>query len=103
MKKATDDLTEIIIVRLNIVSDATVVQEILKNMTEVFRQPLHQLRSVMFYRSSLVENEWAIVLRCPSIEKDGKSDLAVSLTESLRRIGLVHHMVWKTFDVCDVG
>ena len=103
MKKTTQGLIEMIIVRLNSISDADVVQRIFIEMAEAFRQPAYQLRSVRLCKSEQVENDWAIYLHHPAKKGDGKPGLAVSLAEMLRSVGLVHHTVWRSCDAGDIG
>ena len=101
MKKTTKGLTEMIIVRLNKISDGDAVQGIFLEMTAALKQPAYQPGSACLLRSASVENEWAIYLHHPEKEGEGKSDLAENLAGMLRSVGLVHRTIWKPCEVED--
>jgi len=102
MKKITNEVIEMITVRLYSMGDTHAVQEILEEMTEAFKDPVSSHRSIRLYKSEEVENDWAIYLNHPATEKNKKSDLARRLVETLRSFGLVNHTVWKPCDTQEI-
>ena len=107
MKKTTEDLIEMVTVRLYNIDDTHIVHDILKNLAETFKEPADSYRSVKLCRNEQIENDWAIYIQHPLTERDGKkdnkSDLAVSLAEMLRDVGLVNHSIWKPCDTQDIN
>lgn len=103
MKTNTNELIEMISLRLNSYGDTHIFQEILNDLSDVFRQPGYPFRSARLYKSSQVDNDWAIYLRSPSAETGVKSSLAISLAEALRTVGLVHHTVWMPCDTSELN
>ena len=99
MKQTTDDLIEMITVRLYNIGDAHVVHEMLKQIAAKVHQPASPSRFFRLCKSEQVENDWAIYLHHPTTEKKGTTDLAISLAEMLRHIGLVNHTIWKPWDL----
>lgn len=102
MKTNTDDLIEMITVRLNNYVDTHIVQETLKDLVDAFGQPGYRLRAARLYKSSQVDNDWAIYLYSPPDKRAVKSSLAISLADALRNLGLVHHTVWRPCDTDDL-
>lgn len=102
MKDRKDHLIEVITVRLNSCSTTHTFQEIVKDVMDSATQST-DFESIKLYKSEMVDNDWAIYLHSPMIEKDGKSSLATHLTESLRSVGLVHHKLWRSYDDASIG
>ena len=73
MKQKTEDLIEMITVRLYNIGDAHVVHEMLKEIAEKVQQPASSNRFVRLCKSEQVENDWAIYLQHPTTEKNGKN------------------------------
>lgn len=98
MKHRKDHLIEIITVRLNTCDGTHSFQEILKDvMNSSQGSPDSEL--IKLYRCEVVENDWAIYLHSPVVEKGGRSSLAARLAEALCTVGLVHHKLWRSCDI----
>ena len=86
---------EIISVRLSRDKDIVKVQDIfrlIKTMDSGAMDPI----DITLYVNNRVETDWSIHLYRDGTESPvQKSDLGLSLAESLRSFGLVNHSVWK--------
>lgn len=104
MKQTSDDLIEMITIRLYNIGDTHIVHDMLKELAETFKKKDASYQSIRLCKSEQVENDWAIYFKHPASTAmiNKKSDLAVRLAETLRDIGLVNHTVWKPCDTRDI-
>jgi hypothetical protein len=101
MNDSNNHLMEVITVRLNTCRDTQSFQGIMKEVAKLSSES-SEFDSIKLYKSELVENDWAIYLHYPAVEKEGKSSLAARLTEVLHSVGLVHHQLWRPCDIGDI-
>ena len=97
MDKNVEYLMEVITVRLNTSGDIQAFQEILRELAKASEEEL-KTAAVKIYKSEQVENDWAIYLWYPEVEKNGKSSLATNLTEAIHSFGLGHHKIWRHYN-----
>lgn len=98
MKTNSNDLIEMITVRLNTCGDLKILNQILRELEGGFTHPGGGSGTAGIYRNGQVDSDWSICLRYPSGEKVEKSPLAINLAEILRPAGLVNHSVWLPCD-----